>query len=60
MIPSLGYRPSGYIGAHLVGLLMEAGHHVVGCDLDLFVGCAWEPIPDPDREIAFDVRSLTA
>jgi nucleoside-diphosphate-sugar epimerase len=24
-----GHR--GYIGAHLVGLLQEAGHHVTGC-----------------------------
>ena len=53
-----GHR--GYIGAHLVGLLKEAGHDVVGCDLDLFAGCGWEPLPLPDREIARDVRSLTA
>ena len=51
-----GHR--GYIGAHLVGLLKEAGHEVVGCDLDLFAGCAWEPMPQPDREIVRDVRSL--
>src|SRR5262249_25614192 len=30
------------------------------CDLNLFAGCAWEPMPRPDREIARDVRSLTA
>ena len=53
-----GHR--GYIGAHLVGLLKEGGHEVVGCDLDLFAGCAWEPMPQPDREIVRDVRSLTA
>jgi nucleoside-diphosphate-sugar epimerase len=53
-----GHR--GYIGAHLVGLLKEAGHGVVGCDLDLFAGCAWESVPEPDREIVRDVRSLTA
>jgi nucleoside-diphosphate-sugar epimerase len=52
-----GHR--GYIGAHLVGLLKEAGHEVVGCDLDLFAGCSWEPVPPPDREIIRDVRSLT-
>src|SRR5271166_6141395 len=52
-----GHR--GYIGAHLVGLLKEAGHEVVGCDLDLFAGCDWEPVPPPDREIVCDVRSLT-
>ena len=53
-----GHR--GYIGSHLVGLLKEAGHYVVGCDLNLFGGCAWEPEPEPDREIVRDVRSLTA
>jgi nucleoside-diphosphate-sugar epimerase len=52
-----GHR--GYIGAHLVGLLKEAGHYVVGCDLDLFQGCSWEPLPEPDRDILCDVRSLT-
>jgi nucleoside-diphosphate-sugar epimerase len=50
-----GHR--GYIGAHLVGLLKEAGHHVVGCDLDLFAGCGWEPVPPPDFEIVRGVRS---
>jgi nucleoside-diphosphate-sugar epimerase len=52
-----GHR--GYIGAHLVGLLKEAGHYVVGCDLDLFEGCAWAPLPEPDRSIVGDIRSLT-
>ena len=32
----------GYIGAHLVELLKQAGHTVTGCDLGLFDGCAWE------------------
>jgi nucleoside-diphosphate-sugar epimerase len=53
-----GHR--GYIGAHLVGLLKEAGHRVVGCDLGLFGGCGWEPVLEADREIVSDVRSLTA
>jgi nucleoside-diphosphate-sugar epimerase len=53
-----GHR--GYIGVHLVHLLKARGHHVVGCDLDLFVGCNWEPIPEPDREIIADFRSLGA
>src|SRR5437588_3343547 len=52
-----GHR--GYIGAHLVGLLKEAGHHVTGCDLDLFEGCDWEQLTPPDREIVRDVRALT-
>lgn len=53
-----GHR--GYIGAHLVGLLKEAGHQVTGCDLGLFDGCAWDVVPQPDREMICDIRSLTA
>jgi nucleoside-diphosphate-sugar epimerase len=34
-----GHR--GYIGVHLVRLLKEAGHFVIGCDLRLFDGCDW-------------------
>ncbi len=49
----------GFIGVHLVDLLKQAGHHVTGCDLDLFAGCAWEPCVPPDRELIQDVRKLT-
>jgi nucleoside-diphosphate-sugar epimerase len=52
-----GHR--GYIGAHLVALLREAGHHVTGCDLDLFEGCGWEPLIAADRELRCDIRQLT-
>jgi nucleoside-diphosphate-sugar epimerase len=52
-----GHR--GYIGAHLVGLLKEAGHHVTGCDLDLFEGCRWAPFVAADRELRRDIRQLT-
>ena len=34
-----GHR--GYIGVHLVELLQKSGHQVVGCDINLFEGCAW-------------------
>ena len=51
-----GHR--GYIGAHLVDLLKQAGHNVTGCDVDLFEGCGWEPMPPADREIRRDVRAL--
>lgn len=50
----------GFIGVHLVDLLKQAGHHVTGCDLDLFQGCNWEPMVPPDRELLRDVRDLTA
>lgn len=49
----------GYIGVHLVDLLKQAGHHVTGCDLDLFEGCAWTPVVKPDQDLARDVRDLT-
>lgn len=49
----------GYIGAHLVSLLREAGHFVTGCDLGLFQGCAWEPLTPPNRELLVDLRNLT-
>lgn len=50
----------GYIGAHLVALLRAAGHDVTGCDIDLYEGCAWEPVVAADRTIAKDIRALTA
>ena len=49
----------GYIGAHLVDLLKQAGHTVTGCDLGLFDGCGWAPIVAPDRELHKDVRLVT-
>jgi len=50
----------GYIGAHLVDLLKQAGHSVTGCDVGLFEGCGWEPCVPPDTELIKDVRDLTA
>jgi nucleoside-diphosphate-sugar epimerase len=52
-----GHR--GYIGVHLVELLQQAGHHVTGCDVDLFEGCQWETLPQADVELRKDVRDLT-
>jgi nucleoside-diphosphate-sugar epimerase len=48
----------GYIGAHLVDLLKQAGHTVTGCDLALFDGCGWERVVPADRELSMDVRDL--
>ena len=52
-----GHR--GYIGVHLVDQLKAAGHTVVGADVDLFEGCAWEPITDPDVDLKKDTRQIT-
>lgn len=53
-----GHR--GYIGAHLVDVLKQHGHSVVGCDIDLFGGCNWEPMTRADVELVKDVRAVDA
>ncbi len=53
-----GHR--GYIGSHLVDVLKQEGHTVVGCDLGLFRGCNWEPIVEPDVDLDKDVRAVEA
>ena len=50
----------GYIGAHLVDLLKQEGHSVVGCDVGLFEGCNWEPMVPADRDLVKDVRTIEA
>ena len=50
----------GYIGSHLVDILKQEGHTVVGCDLGLFDGCAWEPVVRPDKELVKDTRRIEA
>lgn len=51
-----GHR--GYIGSHLVDVLKREGHAVVGCDIGLFDGCAWEPVVRPDVELVKDTRKI--
>jgi nucleoside-diphosphate-sugar epimerase len=53
-----GHR--GYIGSHLVDVLKQHGHTVVGCDLGLYDGCGWEPLVPADRELAKDTRRIEA
>jgi nucleoside-diphosphate-sugar epimerase len=50
---------TGYIGAHLVKLLTDAGHFVTGVDLNLFEDCAWEELPKPNVELIKDYRNLS-
>jgi nucleoside-diphosphate-sugar epimerase len=50
----------GFIGTHLVDLLKRGGHTVIGCDLNLFEGCNWEPLVKPDRELVKDTRGIEA
>jgi nucleoside-diphosphate-sugar epimerase len=53
-----GHR--GYIGSHLVDVLKQEGHTVVGCDLGLFEGCGWEPLARSDVELVKDTRRIEA
>lgn len=50
----------GFIGSHLVDVLKQAGHTVVGCDLGLYEGCAWEPLVPPDVDMVKDTRKVEA
>lgn len=51
-----GHR--GYIGSHLVDILKQEGHTVVGCDIGLFEGCEWEPLTPADVDLVKDVRKV--
>ena len=53
-----GHR--GYIGSHLVDVLKQEGHMVVGCDIGLFEDCNWEPLVACDRELVKDIRKIDA
>lgn len=49
----------GYIGAHLLRLLKEEGHIVIGCDLDLYASDRRRPLFQADVDLCMDIRSLT-
>ena len=53
-----GHR--GYIGTAMVPMLLEAGHEVAGCDIDLYERCTFEAggtiVPVPG--IRKDVRDI--
>ncbi|MEM7620119.1 MAG: SDR family oxidoreductase [Pseudomonadota bacterium] len=49
----------GYIGVHLTDLLKADGHHVTGCDINLFEGCACDEFTKADVELIKDTRHIT-
>lgn len=49
----------GYIGPHLVELLLAAGHEVTGVDLDLFADSQIYPHAEPHRTVHRDLLELT-
>jgi nucleoside-diphosphate-sugar epimerase len=49
----------GYLGAVLVPLLRDAGHHVIGLDTGFFADCTIGPAPDDVETIRADVRDVT-
>jgi nucleoside-diphosphate-sugar epimerase len=49
---------NGYIGSVLVPMLQEAGHEVVGLDIDLFAPCVMGDAPPDPESIRKDVRDL--
>ncbi len=51
---------NGYIGTVMTPLLQEAGHEVVGMDLDLFKECTFGEQPPEIPEVRKDVRDVEA
>ena len=49
---------TGYIGAVMTPLLLDAGHEAVGLDSDLFQGCAFAPGLRVIPELGLDIRDL--
>jgi nucleoside-diphosphate-sugar epimerase len=51
-----GHR--GYIGAAIVPMLINAGHSIVGLDVDIFRGCNFDSSPMNVPEISKDLRDV--
>lgn len=49
----------GYIGPHMVELLMDAGHQVTGVDLDLFADSAFYTMRPPQASRVMDLFDVT-
>jgi nucleoside-diphosphate-sugar epimerase len=40
-------------------VLKLAGYYVTGCDINLFDGCEWDDLVQPDQELTKDIRKLS-
>src|SRR5690606_37129390 len=49
----------GYIGTHVVDLLVKGGHQTRGIDLDLYEGCNFDVMPRPHETRIKDVLDVT-
>ncbi len=49
----------GFIGAHLTKILLDGGHEVVGCDLNLFPDSVALPLTEASFQLIQDFRTLT-
>jgi nucleoside-diphosphate-sugar epimerase len=49
----------GYVGSHLVEILVKAGHDVIGCDLSLFPEAVCGDLIKPGYQLNKDFRLIT-
>ena len=49
----------GYIGPHVVELLLEQGHYVKGIDLNVFEGSSFTSLTLPDENLIDDISNMT-
>lgn len=50
----------GYVGSHLTELLIEGGHEVIGCDLNLFPKAKCGNLTEPSKQLFQDYRELSS
>lgn len=49
----------GYVGSHLIELLVSSGHEVIGCDLSLFPEAVCGQLTQPATQLIKDFRDLS-